>query len=80
MTYRVLVVAGNGFDSPESLLESAKSSEATDMGGSLLQFEYLDQNVQETRYSILPMGFKPLYLVKLLLAGSDLDEYGFRYE
>ncbi len=46
LTYRVLVVAGNGFDSPESLLESAKSSEATDMGGSLLQFEYLDQNVQ----------------------------------
>ena len=46
LTYRVLVVAGNGFDSPESLLESAKSSETTDMGGSLLQFEYLDQNVQ----------------------------------
>jgi hypothetical protein len=46
LTYRVLVVAGNGFDSPESLLESAKSSEATDMGGSLLQFEYLDQNIQ----------------------------------
>ena len=46
LTYRILVVAGNGFDSPESLLESAKSSEATDMGGSLLQFEYLDQNVQ----------------------------------
>lgn len=46
LTYRVLVVAGNGSDSPESLLESAKSSEATDMGGSLLQFEYLDQNVQ----------------------------------
>lgn len=46
LTYRVLVVAGNGFDSPESLLESAKSSETTDMGGSLLQFEYLDQNIQ----------------------------------
>ena len=46
LTYRVLVVAGNGSDSPESLLESAKSSEATDIGGSLLQFEYLDQNIQ----------------------------------
>ena len=46
LTYRVLVVADNGSDSPESLLESAKSSEATDIGGSLLQFEYLDQNIQ----------------------------------
>lgn len=46
LTYRVLVVSGNGSDSPESLLESAKSSEATDIGGSLLQFEYLDQNIR----------------------------------
>ena len=46
LTYRVLVVADNGSDSPESLLESAKSSESTDLGGSLLQFEYLDQNIQ----------------------------------
>jgi len=46
LNYRVLVVSGNGADSPESLLESAKSSEATDMGGSLLQFEYLDQNIR----------------------------------
>ena len=46
LTYRVLVVSGNGSDSPESLLESAKSSEATDMGGSLLQCEYLDQNIR----------------------------------
>ena len=41
-----MVVADNGSDSPESLLESAKSSESTDLGGSLLQFEYLDQNIQ----------------------------------
>jgi len=46
LNYRVLVVSGIGADSPESLLESAKSSEATDMGGSLLQFEYLDQNIR----------------------------------
>lgn len=46
LNYRVLVVSGNGADSPESLIESAKSSEATDMGGSLLQFEYLDQNIR----------------------------------
>lgn len=46
LNYRVLVVSGNGADSPESLLESAKSSEATNMGGSLLQFEYLDQNIR----------------------------------
>ncbi len=46
LTYRVLVVSGNGSDSPESLLESAKSSQATDLGGSLLQFEYLDQNIR----------------------------------
>ena len=46
MTYRVLVVSANGSDSPESLLESAKSSESTDKGGSLLQFEYLDQTIR----------------------------------
>ncbi len=46
LTYRVLVVSANGSDSPESLLESAKSSESTDKGGSLLQFEYLDQTIR----------------------------------
>lgn len=45
LNYRVLVVARSGSDSPESLLESAKSSEPTNDGGSLLQFEYLDLNV-----------------------------------
>jgi len=45
LNYRVLVVARGGSDSPESLLESAKSSEPTNNGGSLLQFEYLDLNV-----------------------------------
>lgn len=45
LNYRVLVVARGGTDSPESLLESAKSSEPTNSGGSLLQFEYLDLNV-----------------------------------
>jgi hypothetical protein len=45
LNYRVLVVARGGSDSPESLLESAKSSEPTNDGGSLLQFEYLDLNV-----------------------------------
>lgn len=40
--YRVIVVRSNGQDNPESLIENAKSSDPTNNGGSLLQFENLD--------------------------------------
>jgi len=41
-TYRLIVVRSNGQDNPESLIENAKSSDPTNNGGSLLQFENLD--------------------------------------
>ncbi len=41
-TYRLLVVRANGQDSPESLIEIARSSEPTNERGSLQQFENLD--------------------------------------
>ncbi len=41
-TYRVVVVRSNGQDSPESLIENAKSSNPTNRGGQLNQFENLD--------------------------------------
>ncbi len=41
-TYRVVVVRSNGQDSPESLIENAKSSNPTNKGGQLNQFENLD--------------------------------------
>ncbi|MBO6522693.1 MAG: hypothetical protein JJ971_02615 [Balneolaceae bacterium] len=41
-TYRLVVVRANGQDSPESLIEIAKSSEPTNQNGSLQQFENLD--------------------------------------
>lgn len=44
-TYRVVLVKSNGQDSPESLIESAKSSEPTNLNGSLLQFENMDITV-----------------------------------
>lgn len=44
-TYRVIVVRSNGQDSPESLIETAKSSDPTNLGGQLQQFENLDLTV-----------------------------------
>tara|TARA_R110000868_G_scaffold259361_9_gene517426 strand:- start:22998 stop:24191 length:1194 start_codon:yes stop_codon:yes gene_type:complete len=41
-TYRLIVVRSNGQDNPESLIENAKSSDPSNAGGSLLQFENLD--------------------------------------
>lgn len=40
--YRLLVVTDNGEDSPEALLENARSSPPASEGGSLLAFENLD--------------------------------------
>lgn len=44
-TYRVIVVRANGQDSPESLIENAKSSSPTNLGGSLLLSENLDLTI-----------------------------------
>ena len=59
-TYRILVVRSNGQDSPESLIESAKSSEPTQTGGSLLQFENLDVEVQGNSYQYPASGAQAL--------------------
>lgn len=58
--YRLLVVKGNGQDSPESLLESAKSSAPVTEGGSLLQFEQLDVMVRGTNFQYPTSGVQPL--------------------
>jgi hypothetical protein len=58
--YRVLVVKGNGQDSPESLIESAKSSEPVNEAGSLLQFENLDITVEGNTIQYPSSGAQPL--------------------
>ena len=58
--YRVLVVKANAQDSPESLLESAKSSEPVQNGGSLLQFENLDTRVQGNSFQFPSSGAQAL--------------------
>jgi hypothetical protein len=60
VSYRLLVVEGNGQDSPESLLQSAKSSSSTDNGGSLLEFESLDVTVNGTNFQYPSSGAQPL--------------------
>lgn len=58
--YRVIVVKGNGNDSPESLLQSARSSAPVGEGGSLLQYENLDVNVRRNSYQYPSSGAQPL--------------------
>lgn len=60
VTYRLLVVEQSGQDSPESLLQSAKSSPATNQGGSLLAFENLDVSVEGTSFQFPSAGVQPL--------------------
>jgi hypothetical protein len=59
-TYRLLVVEQRGQDSPESLLQSAKSSAAVDNGGSLLAFENLDVIVEGTSFQFPSSGAQSL--------------------
>lgn len=59
-TYRLIVVRANGQDSPESLLEIAKSSPATQNGGSLLEFENLDTIVKGNAFLFPPFGAQAL--------------------
>lgn len=61
VAYRLLVVEDNGQDSPESLLQSAKSSpETMREGGSLLEFENLDVLVNRTSYQFPSSGAQAL--------------------
>lgn len=59
-TYRLLVVTANGEDSPESLLQSAKSSAPLEEGGSLLDFENLDVFVKDDSYQFPSSGVQSL--------------------
>lgn len=59
-TYRLLVVKDNDQDSPESLLQSARSSLPLSEGGSLLQYENLDALVDETTFQFPSSGTQPL--------------------
>ena len=59
-TYRVIVVNDNGQDSPETLIQSAKSSEPTNTGGSLLQFENLDYTVEGNSLQFPSSGVQAL--------------------
>lgn len=59
-TYRVIVVKDNGQDSPESLIESARSSAPVVAGGSLLQFENLDFRVTGNTLQYPSSGAQPL--------------------
>ncbi len=58
--YRLLVVNSSGEDSPESLLESAKSSLPITDGGSLLTFENLDVRVQGNTFQFPASRAQPL--------------------
>lgn len=59
-TYRVVVVRANGQDSPESLIETAKSSAPTNEAGSLQQFENLDLTVEGNTLQFPSSGVQPL--------------------
>ncbi|HBZ39831.1 MAG TPA: hypothetical protein DEO59_15650 [Balneola sp.] len=58
--YRLLVVKNSATDSPESLLESARSSAPPKEGGSLLQFENLDIRVTGESFQYPSSGAIPL--------------------
>lgn len=60
VSYRLLVVQANGQDSPESLLQSARSSAPFSEGGSLLEFEYADIMVNSTNFQYPTSGVQPL--------------------
>lgn len=60
VSYRLLVVEDNGQDSPESLLQGAKSSTPINDGGSLLEFENLDVTVDGTSFQYPSSGAQPL--------------------
>ncbi|MEX0845952.1 MAG: hypothetical protein WD022_11765 [Balneolaceae bacterium] len=82
VTYRLLVVHDNGQDSPESLLQSAKSSDPMSEGGSLLQFENLDVYVNGTSFQFPSSGAQALKagetyhwrVMTTIQSSGDVDE------
>lgn len=58
--YRLVVVKGSAGDSPESQLQSARSSAPISEGGSLLQYESLDVKVTGENYQYPSSGAQPL--------------------
>lgn len=82
VTYRLLVVEQNGQDSPESLLQSAKSTSPVGEGGSLLSFENLDVIVDGTSFQFPSSGAQSLEngktyfwrVVKTVQSSGDSEE------
>ncbi len=58
--YRLLVVKGSASDSPETLLQSARSSAPIAEGGSFLQYENLDVKVTGGSFQFPSSGAQPL--------------------
>lgn len=63
--YRLIVVEDNGSDSPESLIQSAKSSDPTlengsTGSGSLLEFEHVDATIDRTTFQYPSSGVQAL--------------------
>lgn len=59
-TYRVVVVSGAGQDTPETLIQGAKSTSPTNEGGSLLEFEHLDLKVTGNTFQYPASGVQAL--------------------
>lgn len=59
-SYRLLVVEQNEQGNPESLMQSAKSSNPISEGGSLLEFENLDVIVEGNSFQYPSSGAQPL--------------------
>lgn len=83
VSYRLLVVEDNGQDSPESLLQSAKSSSPTNNGGSLLEFEHLDMMVNGTSFQYPSSGAQSLQqgytyhwrVITTIQSSGDVQEF-----
>lgn len=58
--YRLIVVKSSANDSPESMLQSARSSAPVADGGSLLQYENLDVEVRGESFQYPSSGAQPL--------------------
>lgn len=59
-SYRLIVVEATGSDSPESLMQGAQSSQPTDEGGDLLEYENLDRMVQGNSFQFPTSGAQSL--------------------
>jgi hypothetical protein len=59
-TYRLIVVEATGTDSPESLIQGAKSSQPTGKGGNLLEYENLDRMIEGNSFQFPSSGVQSL--------------------